>query len=306
MKARKRTGAKVPGKTMTSPAPSLRALLTDLIDYAGLFPPANLGMAEAVRNYQDYLSRNTAWMLGRFIVSASRLRELESELAGIGNASLWEVSCLVGEDAQAGLREIERFNHRNANARAIVDTIEVRSTSLDFIGGLSDKVTTYIEVLPDASRKQLQWMGEIGARAKIRTGGVIPEAIPSSAAIAGFLVNCAAAGAGFKATAGLHHPVRSSRALTYELGAPRATLHGFLNLFLAAALARRRASAVDLAAVLDLEETEGLHFGDDGAQWGDLVLTAEAIRETREQFAISFGSCSFEEPVEDLKELHLL
>ncbi len=56
---------------------AVQALLTRLIDYAGLFPPASLPMKDAVRNYLDYDAGGQAWMLGRFIVSVDRLPEFE-------------------------------------------------------------------------------------------------------------------------------------------------------------------------------------------------------------------------------------
>ena len=43
---------------------SLRALLTGVVDYAGLFPPARLPLDEAIRNYARYRQGSDAWMLG--------------------------------------------------------------------------------------------------------------------------------------------------------------------------------------------------------------------------------------------------
>ena len=57
------------------PAESLRALLEEVIDYAGLFPPSQLSMQEAVVNYAAYRSGELGWMLGRFVVPTARLDE---------------------------------------------------------------------------------------------------------------------------------------------------------------------------------------------------------------------------------------
>ena len=76
----------------------------------------------------------------------------------------------------------------------------------------------------------------------------MPEAIPDPADLARFIAACAAAGVPWKATAGLHHPVRAEQALTYEPGAPRAVMHGFLNVFAAAAFAGGGAPLADLEA----------------------------------------------------------
>src|SRR5436309_1541360 len=54
---------------------SLTALMTGLVDYAGLFPPAQLSMADAAANYLQYRASGDAWMLGRFVCPAPRLGE---------------------------------------------------------------------------------------------------------------------------------------------------------------------------------------------------------------------------------------
>ena len=57
-----------------------RALLSEIVDYAGLFPPAQLPLEKAVREYAAHLGEEKAWMLGRFIIPAQRLEELEPHL----------------------------------------------------------------------------------------------------------------------------------------------------------------------------------------------------------------------------------
>ena len=147
-------------------------------------------------------------------------------------------------------------------------------------------------------------VGEISdAYAKIRTGGLTPGAIPHSEEIAEFLHRAAARRTPFKATAGLHHPLRSHRALTYSSDSPRAVMHGFVNVFVAAAFAWY---GMERAAMLDvLNETNpgAFDFGESGMRWRGRGLLSAQIAETRRNFAHSFGSCSFEEPIGDLKEL---
>jgi len=151
------------------------------------------------------------------------------------------------------------------------------------------RLTAYFEVTDVSLIPVIQ---AAGARAKIRTGGVTPDAFPSSQFIARFIETCARHNTPFKATAGLHHPLRCYRPLTYSAGGPSGWMYGFLNLFTAAALARKGISPIE--PVL-LEE----RFDDHG-------LTGEDFAAARLGFAISFGSCSFEEPVADLRELGLL
>ena len=93
------------------------------------------------------------------------------------------------------------------------------------------------------SQPRLAVLSAAGARAKVRTGGVTEGAFPASHALARFIQSCADAGVPFKATAGLHHPLRGEYRLTYEPGSPHGMMFGFLNVFLAAAFARDRPHA---------------------------------------------------------------
>jgi hypothetical protein len=147
---------------------------------------------------------------------------------------------------------------------------------------------TDVSVLPELKRR--------GFRAKIRTGGITNDAFPTAEKVATFIRACKSAGVAFKATAGLHHPLRCVRPLTYEPNAAVGTMHGFLNVFLAAAMVD------DAEAILRETEANAFRFDDEGASWRDRRVSVDDLRATR-QFATSFGSCSFEEPIDDLKEL---
>jgi hypothetical protein len=83
-------------------------------------------------------------------------------------------------------------------------------------------------------------------------------------------------------------------------------MHGFLNVFLAAALAYQGAPVERLLATLDTEKAEDFSFGNTMTRCAEGTLSSDQIRATREHFAVSFGSCSFEEPMEDLRALQLL
>src|SRR5262249_53375971 len=139
------------------------------------------------------------------------------------------------------------------------------------------RITAYVEV---GDVKLIPTIRSSGGRAKIRTGGVTPGAFPEAEFVAGFIEACAREKLPFKATAGLHHPLRCHRPLTYSADGPSGWMFGFLNVFTAAALAWKGGGA--LAPVL-VEET----FSDHG-------LSAEDFASARREFAISFGSCSFE------------
>lgn len=111
----------------------------------------------------------------------------------------------------------------------------------------------------------------------------------------------------FKATAGLHHPVRAEFPLTYDAPEPRGVMHGFLNVFMGAALVRtRRIDEETTVRVLDETDAEAFTFGEDSWAWRDLSVDLIGLSRVREAFALSYGSCSFEEPVGDLERLGLV
>ena len=154
---------------------------------------------------------------------------------------------------------------------------------------LPEGVTAYFELPIDADPAPLA--GGRG-RAKVRTGGLTPEAFPAPADLVRFLYRCAKARVPFKATAGLHHPIRSMQCCTYEADSPAALMHGFVNVFLAAALLWHGGSAGDAIATLEEESPGEFHFDDQGVAWHGHRLSVAQLREARERFAMSFGSCS--------------
>jgi hypothetical protein len=241
--------------------PSLRVFLDRLIDYAGLFPPAGLSMQDAVRNYARYRDGEHAFALGKFVVPQDRAHEVPSE---------FPLSILGIDEIKAATRDdVERIA-REANGR-----------------------TVYVEI---ADVALLDAIAEHGLRAKIRTGGISADAFPATDSVAAFLRACKRAGVAFKATAGLHHPVRCIKALTYEPNAPTGTMHGFVNVFLASAMLDRADE------ILREGDPRAFAFDDDCVSWRDTRVSLAALEETRRDFAISFGSCSFEEPLADLEE----
>jgi hypothetical protein len=290
--------------------PAARALLASLIDYAGLFPPAGLPMADAVAEYARWRRSPEAWMLGRFVVPAARLGELVGALAGIPDGDEpWPLSALVGPDVAGAATRLARFD-RESDGRARVDAVELTAATPAeaeaALDALPPGMDAYVELLFGVDPGPL--LGVLrarGARAKIRTGGVIPEAVPEPAQVARFIAACADAGVPFKATAGLHHAVRAEHALTYAPDAPRVAMHGFLNVFAAAAVAHAGV-ATDLEAVLREEDAAAFQLDGEGLAWRELrVLTAD-LAECRASFAASFGSCSFAEPVADLRALGVI
>lgn len=291
---------------------ALRALLSGLVDYAGLFPPAGLSMPAAAAEYAARLQSPEAYMLGRFVVSAARLPELalaaSPYLPDAKGSRAWRVSALLGEDLPLDLREVERFNAVEA-VRASVDTVEGRASTAEGADRLIDAIpaglTTYVEVGTEADPAPLlTTLASRDARAKVRTGGLSSEGVPTPAALARFLAACASLHLPFKATAGLHHPVRSEQAFTYAASSPRGVMHGFLNVFAAAVLLREGLiDASGAEALLQDERPETFVFAGDLLRVGAHTLNEGQIARARREFAVSFGSCSFADPVNDLRAL---
>ncbi|HET8648866.1 MAG TPA: hypothetical protein VFL95_02405 [Gemmatimonadales bacterium] len=296
--------------------PIMQTLLANSIDYAGLFPPAKLDLPAAVANYAQYVRSDDAWMLGRFILPASRLEEFDEVAADLlpqSRADGWKLAALAGSDLAGDLKRIGEFNCRHAADQAgaaAIDTLECKAETPQQIRALADEtpdwLQTYLEIpIHEDCVPLLAAIATSGARAKVRTGGISRELFPDPDELAGFLADCVNAGVPFKATAGLHHPIRGSYRLTYEDGSDSAPMYGFINLFLATALLREGLEPA-AAAVLLLETSAGAFtVDDDSISWQGRTVGRQQLTETRRQF-VSFGSCSFREPIDDLRALGLL
>lgn len=305
---------------------SFRALLTGLVDYAGLFPPAKLEMQKAVESFARDSMGAHAWVQGRFICPATRLEELSEHAASLmpgthatsgyrEHADMqepWRVSVVCDTGLEGALDAIDAFNARHSeeqHGRAQADSIEIGVQKVgeidEALDVLPDDVFPYFEVPVEGDcRGFVTAVAGNSAAAKIRCGGITPDAFPSSAQVAAFVHACADAQVAFKATAGLHHPVRGEYPLTYEANPPRGVMHGYVNVFLAAALVSRAGLKREQTAQL-LEETEvgAFEFTDDRASWRGASVDLASLAEVRERFALSYGSCSFDEPVGDANKL---
>ena len=313
------------------PETSLRTLLDGVIDYAGLFPPAQLDMQSAVARYAEHRASDECWMLGRFVVPMARLEEFEGaaapllaaddEAAGHGRkprtkeataTSAWHLGALVGTDVEGDATRVLQFNSRHATGRradAIIESVEMRATTREEIERLATamrdtgaQVYAELPLLGDP-RPLVEAAGACGVRVKVRTGGVTADAFPAAADLARFVVACAEVGVPFKATAGLHHALPGEHPLTYEPDAPRGTMFGFVNVLLAAALAREGATAGEIEPLLEERSASAIVFDGDGATWRERRLTTTSLARARREALTAIGSCSFSEPVDELEAL---
>lgn len=292
----------------------IRALLSETIDYAGLFPPSALTMSDAVINYAAYKNSNYSWLLGKFVVPVSRLDEFTESARDfvLRDEQIWKLSVLADEDIHRTVRRIEDFNLEHA-PRVVCDALEVKADTNVLIEEIADAVllsnfVTYFEVpLTKDLADLISTLSIKQQRAKIRTGGTTESAFPNVKEITRFMRICLAANVPFKATAGLHHPVRCRKPLTYEENAPEGTMNGFLNVFLAAGFLRKGYQPDLMHELLEDEQPKNFTFDANGVWWREeYFLNTEQLKNLRERGIISFGSCSFDEPITDLQKIEIL
>ncbi len=294
------------------------ALFDDLVDYAGLFPPASLSMATAVGEYRVARRSADARRLDRFVCLGSRLQELAAELLGSEpDTEAWSISVILDGPLESMAGSIAGF-HEAVGTRANVAMVERRlqlapedslavalaeadATVRKVLSAVPSAITMF-EVAPksgkldgDTARLGVAVLAELRQNldadigAKLRCGGVEAADFPSLKVVAQFIAACVEHDLPFKATAGLHHPVRH---FDRSLGVMR---HGFLNLLVATGVAQRGAGVDTL--ITTLRHTDA----------GQLIAAVKAFdpSELRGQF-ISYGSCDFAEPMADLAALGLV
>jgi hypothetical protein len=278
---------------------AIDAALSGLIDYAGLYPPASLDMRTAVRNYLDYRSQKHAWMLGGFIVDLARLGELR-QAAG---EALPGIRLNVLAAPEADFSAIARYRSEGL----CIEAVEIKCCEPMRIARICEQlpepVQCYVEIpIAEGSTSTVDAIAAAGVRAKLRMGGVTEEAFPTARQVAERMCLLADRCVPFKATAGLHHPMRSRHRLTYAADSPSGMMHGFLNVLCAAAAVRFGGAARDAERILEEQDPAAFQITDGELCVRDFRCPAGRVRELREFFT-GFGSCSFAEPIQDLEAL---
>lgn len=319
--------------------PTLRAMLTEIVDYAGLFPPARLDLAPAVQNYNTYRDQPEQWMLARFVCPAARLAEaiplienrppdappLRFSVLGRSGDNRESFCTHFREDlaetaafcAKQGSRvAVEAFEvrlpadwaGRNTKGRFFRRIAQLaREDGRDMInpsyfevaldGDWRDEVAAAVEHLADFNGDDAR-TALPPAGLKLRCGGLEPAAFPTCEQVASVIELCRDAAVPLKFTAGLHHPIRHMN------HAARTYVHGFVNVFAAGILAYSLGlEHHDIRAILEEEDPGAFSFSDEFLGWNDAEATISEITYARKHRVIAFGSCSFDEPREDLRAL---
>lgn len=287
---------------------ALRALLAGLVDYAGLFPPAALDMSAAVRQYAEYAASDQAWILGRFVVPVAHLDAFLDAQSELRDQPEWHLSALVGANGEADMDVVRSFN-KTMTGRAHIDTIEAKAATVEAVARIADNASdfnVFVEIALSDFAPLLEAIRDRGVNAKVRTGGVTGELFPEPEALLDFIEQACHANVPFKATAGLHHAMRGDYRLTYDEGSAKGPMFGFLNVFLTAAFVHAgMADGAALALLLE-RDVKKIHVSANDIRWGHRSITTDDIRASRDCVAVSFGSCSFREPIDELRAAALI
>ena len=289
---------------------SAQALLGGIVDYAGTFPPAGLALADALAEYARARASADAWLLGRLIVPASSLHDFDRiapPLVARDERLPWEVGVVLNSVDAQQFEHIASFDERwKGGVRiAALEFGRVPNLRMEALAGLMPKsVDVFFETPIEGDVvAALRAIKAAGASAKIRTGGVTADAVPAPAAIVRFADCAKDVDISFKATAGLHHALRGCYALTYEAGSQQKTMHGFVNLAVAAAVVWIGESQEAALRALTETSKDAFEFGPDGLHWRGHTIANDDLAASRRQLLRSFGSCAFQEPADELRRI---
>lgn len=324
---------------------SFNNFMKSLIDYAGMYPPANLDLQTAFTNYLNYINSDDEWMIDKFVCSIKSFEEFINHDSAISKqlhdfkSDRWVSFALLlngGKTAKeflntldTDLKLINSFVNEHSelivtdnfeaklpgdisgknnsgvlkkflnDCSAIFNENEFFGSKVFFEPPVNDDYEFLFEKLAYTMAESDKHGGNAGF--KLRTGGVTPELFPKPEQIAYALKMCRDNRIQFKATAGLHHPIR------HYNESVSTKMYGFINVFGAGVLAYANTlSKKEISEIVSDENPDSFIFTENEFRWNDIPANAETISKARNELVLSFGSCSFEEPIEDLKKLNLL
>lgn len=302
-------------------AASLRALLERSIDYAGMFPPCALELEPALANQARYVRLPDSWMLNAFVLPVGQFEAAKQLLSQFEPTHPLSVSAL-GPRMENAVAFREALTKADEAIRSLsahnVDLVAISQLEmflpadadlplLDEARAILGNLPAFWEAPADRAERTIALLAEHNSNAaeptfgyKMRTGGVTADAFPSSAEIARALITPATHQVPIKFTAGLHHPLRQYR------DEVKTKMHGFLNVLGAAVLAAEHQwDASQTAAMLGDENALSFQFDDEFFAWREWKIDLPRLKDRR-RCVTTFGSCSFDEPREDLRALKLL
>ena len=303
-----------------SRSPAIARLLSKSIDYAGLFPPASLPVSEAMEMFKRYLQGRESWIVNSIVLPIDRL----TEAAGSFDDTPLRLTATSRrtEDSHQWLGRLEEDcgqlrSFQAAHPQVAIQALEIplpksgdtRETAkrVEELAPLVKDHRVFLELPPgESSSFRDELAATIAALQrhrlslwgiKLRMGGTVADAFPSVATVADVLATVRDHQVPIKFTAGLHHPLRH---WNNDLGAH---MHGFINVLMAAMFAHAcRLPPKNIETILADERSKDFVFNGNVARWLDLPIRTELIEDLR-RLIVGFGSCSVDEPLDDLRAL---
>lgn len=313
------------------------ALLSNTIDYAGMFPPAKLPLHDALIQGAIFRRKaNHPWLLGKIVIRFEDLKKIDSrslfECGAEGAA--WTFSVLGTPIPDEKANECEPIWQRDVDSilqwnrmgqgaasprqivayetrlpRSLLTACRQRSQMIGaltshFLGKLPCTLA-YLEIpngpgWEGALHEAATLFSKSEAAVEGRLGIKFRtggEYRPSPRELATVISTCASSRLRFKATQGLHHALTGSHGM------------GFVNLITALTLSVALGNDFSINQIVDcLEDSHAPNFvfGKDHFSWRDFLLTLDQLEEARVIHAGCFGSCSLTEPDEFLKKEFLI
>jgi len=300
-------------------AASLRSLLSRSIDYAGMFPPCDLELEPALKNQAQYVRMPDSWMLSTFVLPVAKFSDAAALVSQFDKQHPLRISALAAktENAKDFLNELKNaaevirsFQKQHVDLVSVVQLEMFLPSDVDpaklneTTGLLGDlKLQTFWETPAESAEQTIALLAHAKQPAfgyKLRTGGITVDAFPNSVQISRAILASTKHHVPIKFTAGLHHPIRQFR------DEVKTEMHGFLNVLGAGVLsAEHHWGETQMIEMLEHQQANDFEFHDTVFAWRDWEVTLDRIK-ARRKFVTSFGSCSFDEPREDLRALDLL
>ncbi len=301
------------------PIKSLKIFLNKLIDYAGLFPPANLNLNKALKKYREYIECDDSWIMSQFVIHLNDLENISKDDMEIFNDNFQLDFSVLSENLENDIEKLNQFKNQFSNKVKFSGLETLICQSDDLYNLLTStnitiqnnnlKLSSFFELSYDKNWlkgmfiavktiSKFNKLNKTNFGFKLRCGGIKANMFPDSNLVSNTILNCIKDNVPMKFTAGLHHPFR------HFDDNINTKIYGFFNIFIGAMLAQKYKFKCSQLNQILLDENEySFIFYEDKIKWKNFHITNDEIKQFRKSQFISFGSCSFDEPREDLIKL---
>jgi hypothetical protein len=294
----------------------VKSLLEGALDYIGCAAAEQVELSHAIRNYLSYRKEEHAWILGKFLLSASQLQEFENAAGSLlpgENAPAIHLSVTIGDDLMGELRRIAEFNNGffAAGNNTIVDSIEFPAASGPAILKIHDLLPSHLQAyfeipLTGHTEELIEAVALTGGRAKLQIGEINPGDQSHAANILHFFDSCYRLNVPFTIRTGFCFQAHVPDVPSDGSKTPHHTRYSFLGLFLAAGFISSGMSIAEVFDVLGEGQNRACSFDEQGISWRGFRLDLDQIKSVRENLFVSFGIHSFTGLIDELKSSGLL